>query len=264
MPMLKELFKQEIKQYSFDETGNIKTGFQQIKGSTYYIDENGTRLTGIQKIHGVRYRFNSEGKLTDANFKLIADISYYQGNIDWDALWQSKEIDGVILRIGYSNIMDPKFEEYLQNVKRLNIPYSIYLFSYAHNPEEAIFEANFTVQKIQKYNLKLSLPVYYDIESWRLLNGSESTDDISKETYERIINNYISILNHASISAKVYTGWYYARDRLTQQSRKQVDWIAHYTNGNCGYKEPHSGWQFTSSGTLTGIKGKVDLNIFYF
>ena len=66
-----------------------------------------------------------------------------------------------------------------------------------------------------------------------------------------------------SYEAKVYTGWYYARDRLTAESRKHVDWIAHYTSNSCGYTEPHTGWQFTSTGRVTGIKGDVDLSIFY-
>ena len=70
-------------------------------------------------------------------------------------------------------------------------------------------------------------------------------------------------LNAHDYDAKVYTGWYYARDRLTQESRQYVDWIAHYTKYSCGYKEPHSGWQFTSSGTVKGISGDVDLSIFY-
>ena len=250
--------------YLFDSDGKIETGFQKIGEETYYIDENGKRLTGVQKIHGIRYRFNSDGVMTDSNFKLIADISYYQGTIDWDSLWNSKEIDGVILRLGYSSIQDSKFEEYLSNVKRLNIPYSIYLFSYASDPQEAVFEANFTLEKIRQYNINVSLPIYYDIEGWKYLDGSKNSNSISKETYEQIVNNYISILNQASITAKVYTGLYYARDRLTENTKSQVDWIAHYTTGNCGYKEPHSGWQLTNSGTLPGIKGKVDLSIFYF
>lgn len=250
--------------YLFDTNGVIQTGFQTINGNTYYYNYDGSIATGVQTIHGRRYRFAQDGVLKDVDFKLIADVSYYQQNIDWDTLWNSKQIDGVILRIGYNDVEDRMFATYLANVRRLNIPYGIYLFSYAHNPGEAIFEANATINMLRKYNVQPTYPIYYDIESYRITSMNESSDDISQEAYEGIITNYINTLRMAGYDAKVYTGLNYAMTRFTAAARQYVDWIAHYTTGECGYALPHRGWQFTSQASLPGIQGNVDLSIFYY
>ena len=250
--------------YKFDENGVIQTGFQTINGNTYYYNYDGSMVTGVQKIHGVWYRFNQDGVLREQNFKRLADVSYHQGYIDWDTLWNSGEIDGVILRIGYNGYEDIKFSEYLSNVKRLNIPYGVYLYSYAHNPAEAIFEANATIQMLNRYNVSPDYPIYYDIESYSIPGQNESSDDISKEAYEGMVYNYINRLKAAGYDAKVYTYLNYAMTRFNDNTRSMVDWIAHYTNGDCGYTLPHRGWQYTSSGSLPGITGNVDLNIFYY
>ena len=250
--------------YKFDENGVIETGFQTINGNTYYYNYDGSMVTGVQKIHGIWYRFNPDGVLREQEFKRIVDISYHQGEIDWDTLWNSGEIDGVILRIGYNGYEDIRFKEYLDNVKRLNIPYGIYLYSYAHNPAEAIFEANATVQLLQKYNVDPDYPVYYDIESYDIPSQGESSDDISQTDYEGMVYNYVNRLQAAGYETKVYTYLNYAMTRFNANTRNMVDWIAHYTNGDCGYELPHRGWQYTSSGQLPGISTSVDLNIFYY
>ena len=250
--------------YKFDENGVIQTGFQTINGNTYYYNYDGSIATGVQKIHGVWYRFNQDGVLREQNFKRLADISYHQGNINWDTLWNSGEIDGVILRIGYNGYEDVNFANYLSNVRRLNIPYGIYMFSYAHNPAEAIFEANATIQLLNKYNVSPNYPIYYDIESYSIPSQNESSDDITKEDYERMVYNFINRLKAAGYDAKVYTYLNYAMTRFNDNTRSMVDWIAHYTDGDCGYTLPHRGWQYTSSGNLPGIAGNVDLNIFYY
>ena len=250
--------------YKFDENGVIQTGFQTINGNTYYYNYDGSIATGVQKIHGVWYRFNQDGVLREQNFKRLADISYHQGNIDWDTLWNSNEIDGVILRIGYNGYEDVNFANYLSNVKRLNIPYGIYMYSYAHNPAEAIFEANATIQLLNKYNVNPNYPIYYDIESYSIPSQNESSDDISKEDYEGMVYNFVNRLKAAGYDAKVYTYLNYAMTRFNDNTRSMVDWIAHYTDGDCGYTLPHRGWQYTSSGSLPGIAGNVDLNIFYY
>ena len=250
--------------YKFDENGVIQTGFQTINGNTYYYNYDGSIATGVQKIHGVWYRFNQDGVLREQNFKRLADISYHQGNIDWDTLWNSNEIDGVILRIGYNGYEDVNFANYLSNVKRLNIPYGIYMYSYAHNPAEAIFEANATIQLLNKYNVNPNYPIYYDIERYSIPSQNESSDDISKEDYEGMVYNFVNRLKAAGYDAKVYTYLNYAMTRFNDNTRSMVDWIAHYTDGDCGYTLPHRGWQYTSSGSLPGIAGNVDLNIFYY
>ena len=39
-------------------------------------------------------------------------------------------------------------------------------------------------------------------------------------------------------------------------------WLAHYTD-KTDYQYPYTIWQYTSSGTVNGIAGRVDMNVGY-
>ena len=257
-------YKIDNKWYKFDVDGKLKTGWQTINGKKYYLYADGSRATNISKIAGVRYEFSATGELQHENVRIIADISKYQGNIDWNKLWSSGEIDGVILRVGVTGNIDSYFERNLREVKKLNIPYSIYHFSLAENANEALFEANHFKNWYSKYNLTPSMEVFYDIESWYNNTDGHSSDGISKEVYDQIISTYITELNNAGIVARIYTGKNYALTRLSAAARAYVTWIAEYAT-DCTYPYSYRGWQYTSKARLPGItENTVDLSVFYY
>ncbi|MDD6418724.1 MAG: GH25 family lysozyme, partial [Clostridium sp.] len=246
--------------YTFANDGSLKDGWQTINDKKYYFYSDGSRAKYIAKIAGVRYEFSATGELEHENIKVIADISKHQGYIDWDALWSSGEIDGVILRVGYSLGMDSKFLYNLTEVNRLKIPYSIYHFSIAENAYEAQLEANNLINWYTDNNLKPFMDVFYDIETWK--EGNNSSTYISIADYDAIISTYKSTLNNNGIGMSVYTNKNYAETRLSDYGRAQIGWIAHFAT-YCGYKGTYRGWQYTSKGSLPGISGNVDLSIFY-
>ena len=55
--------------------------------------------------------------------------------------------------------------------------------------------------------------------------------------------------------------WLYNNLDIQNLSKYEV-WLAHYTTST-DYKYPYNIWQYTSSGTVTGINGNVDMNICY-
>ena len=170
---------------------------------------------------------------------------------------------GVILRVGYYNTMDKLFERNINEIKRRNIPYGIYLFSYSTNSSESLIEAEFTNSMIDKYDLKPKLGIYYDIESWN--TKRKSSDNISKETYDSMVSSYInSVSNHVNnnYKVKVYSNRWYAMNRLGSTSKAFVDWVAEY-NKTCKYDASYSMWQYTSKGSVPGIKGNVDISYLY-
>lgn len=237
----------------------LKNGFYEENGNTYYY-ENDKKVTGLKVINGVNHYFSPIGKYLGTNNIKVIDVSYYQGNIDWN-LFVESDCYGVILRIGYYDTLDKKFEEYIKEVKRLNIPYGIYLFSYSTTITGSLKEAAFTNSMISKYNLKPTLGIYYDIESWSSKNGATS-NNITKDMYDKIITNYISeVSNYVKnkYKVKVYTGRWYAYNRLSSYARSYVDWVAEY-NKTCKYYENYSMWQYTSKGSVPGINGNVDIS----
>ena len=249
--------------YHFNDDYALNTGWQVINGKTYYFYADGSKARYIAKIAGVRYEFSANGELQHSNIKVIADVSKHNGVIDWNTLWASGEVDGVIFRIGYSLGMDSMFKNYLSEAKRLNIPYSVYHFSIAENNYEADLEANSLVNWYRETSLSPTMGVFYDIESWYNYEDGHSSDGISIATYDSIISTYKNILNSNGINMSLYTGKNYAETRLSDFGRSQIGWIAHYAS-DCGYQGNYRGWQYTSKGTLPGINGYVDLSIFYY
>ena len=244
--------------YRFNSDGILQSGWQIINGNKYYYNLDGSVVTGVAKIAGIRYLFSSSGVLLNSNVKSYIDVSYAQGQIDWDTLWSSGEIDGVILRIGFGSVfnqLDTWFQYNLAAVKRLNIPYTVYLYSYAENTTEAIWEVDNLVKWINTYgvNITCGLPIYLDIEEF-----GANTSAIAK--YSEVIPSFVLRMNSYGLGAKVYTYANIAR-ALPSDIRNYVDWIALYNTDNT-YEYSWNGWQYTSSGKISGVFTRADLSVF--
>ncbi len=222
---------------------------------------NGTNVLLWQNNGANNQKFKFIRATTDTK---VLDVSYHQGTIDWNKVYNSG-IYGVILRIGYWNTQDSKFEEYINEVKRLDIPYGIYLFSYASTTSGANIEADFTNSIISKYNLKPILGIYYDLEDW-YISADNTSNNLSKNDYDNIARTYInSVTSYVGnkYKVKIYANLNFVNDRFGDYTRSQTDWIARYDASSSGYDGPHSLWQYTSEATLDGIRGYVDMNYLY-
>ena len=249
----------EIKETINEEKSNLKNGFIEEDGSTYYY-ENDNKVTGIKNIDGIDNYFSPSGKHLGTSKIKVVDVSYYQKDIDWEKFKNESDCYGVILRLGYYETLDKKFIRNLNELKRLNIPYGIYLFSYSTTLSGAKKEANFTNNMISTYDITPTLGIYYDIESWNTKNSS--SNEISKDMYDKIVLEYVNTVNNyngGKYKVKVYSGRWYAMNKLGYAAKNQVDWVAEY-NSTCKYDGAYSMWQYTSNGSVPGIEGRVDIS----
>ena len=186
------------------------------------------------------------------------DVSYHNGTIDWKRVKQS-EVEYAIIRCGYGtndkNQDDKKWEENVKGCIDNNIPYGVYLYSYADTVEKASSEADHAIRLLQ--GKKLKYPVYYDLEEDKL------RDKISKQTIADIAQTFCD-----KLSAKGYTvGIYANKDWFTNYltDSRFNNWtkrVAQY-NTVCNYKGKYDMWQCSSTGRVPGISGNVDLNYSY-
>ena len=183
--------------YNFDETTGILQGFKYENGKTYYYNPDGTQAKGVQYMANKFWKFN---ELTGEFEKFVRqirviDISSHNGNIDWQAVKNSNMVDAVILRLGYSvGYIDSSFIRNKTELERLGIPYSVYLFSYAENANEALMESNFLINAIRNHNVNIAsniFGIYYDLEDWIIKSTGENSYDISKDTYGQMITTFI-------------------------------------------------------------------------
>lgn len=238
----------------FNIISNCNNLYMNVENDKAYNGAN-INMLGKNDSNSQKFKF-----IKSKNETIVIDVSSHQGNIDWNKVSNSG-VYGVILRIGYWETLDNKFSEYINEVKRLGLPYGIYIFSYASTVNGANIEANFTNKIIDQYSLNPTLGIYYDLEDWYIASNNNASM-LSKTDYDNIINTYInSVSKHVNNKYDVglYASTFYIRDRFSENVKKYVKWVADY-RGFCGYEGPHFLWQYTSSGVIDGINGVVDLS----
>lgn len=204
------------------------------------------------------------------------DVSAAQGQIDWEKV-KAGGVDFVILRLGYgSGGTDKKFSENVSACKRLGIKFGVYLYSYAWDAATAREEAQWTLSVLRSNNISpadLALPVYYDLENQDPSTGKPAGVD-NKNNYREITggpstfaamaNAYCGTLVDSGYMSGVYANlrWWnnYLTDSVTFDQYER--WVAQY-NSSCDYAGSHSLWQYSSSGSVDGIAGRVDVNYMF-
>jgi GH25 family lysozyme M1 (1,4-beta-N-acetylmuramidase) len=186
------------------------------------------------------------------------DVSYHNGTIDWKRVKQS-EVEYAIIRCGYGsndkNQDDKKWEENVKGCIDNNIPYGVYLYSYADTVEKASSEADHAIRLLQ--GKKLKYPVYYDLEEDKL------RDKISKQTIADIAQTFCDKLSAKGYTVGIYANKDWFTNYLTDSRfNNWTKWVAQY-NTVCNYKGKYDMWQCSSTGRVPGISGNVDLNYSY-
>ena len=258
------------RQYKFNDTTGYLEGFKKENGKLYYYNPDGTQAKGVEYMMDRFWKFNTD---TGAFEKIVRqirviDVSHNNGDIDWEKVKASKMVDAVVLRIGFGiGYEDNKFEYNKSELDRLGIPYTVYLFSYAENKNEALKESNSLISIFKKYKANVAtniFSIYYDLEDWYIRSTGENSNGISKSTYGEMITEFIqNTEKNLKIRTRVYASPSFIEARFPDYVKNYVTWIADW-RGYLGYDGPHEGWQYSSTGSIPGIKGDVDLNYFYY
>ena len=246
--------------YAYDEKGavnNIELPFHNIINTTERI--------GWAYIDGQKYFFDNKGNIAgNMPSKKVIDVSSYNGNIDWNTVKQYGDVDGAILRIAaHPNgeyIEDVQFANNLAACRRLKIPFGVYIYDYSNSENDALNEAKFVIDILQKYNVtpdELGYPVYFDLER----------TTITKEQNIANMNAFISEMNAKGYTTNVYSYRAMLNSSLNDKAiLSNVSWMAAYTD-TIGWENPYYkgkfGWQYTSSGSIPGISGNVDISCWY-
>lgn len=197
--------------------------------------------------------------------KNVIDLSQFNTPEDW--LKVKESVDAAVIRLGYRGAhtgtitYDPKFQEFASACKRHGIPLMIYFFPCSISSEEARQEAKFIISAAKK--LDLCGQIWLDSELV-YQDRSGRADNLSKERRTRYLNVIMKDLRAAGYDCGVYasTAWFRANlidEELGDCRRWVADW-----NDKCSYTAHRIDmWQYTSKGTVPGIKGRVDLSECY-
>ena len=184
------------------------------------------------------------------------DVSKWQGNIDWNRV-KASGVDFAILRAGYGSVSSQKdvtFEDNYQNAKAAGIPVGAYHYSYAKDVAGAKKEAQTFLEWIK--GKQFEYPVVLDIEE-------SATYNLGRNTVSEIIKTFCSIVEAAGYYVSVYTNKNWLDHVVSDEVKSKYDtWLAQWTS-TPSYIGPYGMWQYTSSGVVDGISGRVDMDIAY-
>lgn len=190
------------------------------------------------------------------------DVSAHQGNINWDAV-KASGIDFAIIRISYGqNSVDSKAIRNIEECIRVGMPFGVYTYSYALNINNAINEANLVIKTLAPYKDKVRFPVIIDMEDadgYKRKHGMSSNDVLVS-----ICEKECLMFEEAGYYAAIYASKSWFDTKLNSSRLNRFDkWIAWWNKGASFDKNIYGLWQYTSSGSVNGISGNVDMNEAY-
>ena len=185
------------------------------------------------------------------------DVSHHQKQIDW-AKVKASGIDYAIIRCGYGQDVtlqdDIQWKANADGCTAQGIPFGVYLYSYATTVEGAKGEADHVLRMIEGYDLQY--PVYYDIEY-------DKQKDLSAKELGQIASAFAKKIEDAGYQVGIYASYSWFENYLTDSVFDQWErWVARY-NTYCGYSKSYSMWQYSSTGTVSGIDSTINVDMDY-
>lgn len=182
----------------------------------------------------------------------IIDVSTWQGNIDWSKV-KADGVQGAIIRAGFGNVAsqkDNKFERNYTNAKAVGMPIGAYWYSYATSVADAKKEAEVCLSILK--GKQFEYPIYYDLED-------PSMTGCGKSVLTQIATTFCETLENAGYYVGIYSNPNWLKNYLDYNTvKKYTLWLAHWGVSEPSYK--CGLWQYSSSGSVSGISGRVDMN----
>ena len=191
------------------------------------------------------------------------DVSAYQEEVDWEQVKESG-VEFVIIRVGYRGSQkgvlfeDSCAQSHYQGARAAGLKVGGYFFSQAITPEEAVEEAEFAMEITKDW--ELDMPLAYD---WEIIGPEERTKVVDARLLTDISKAFCRRVEDAGLETMVYFN--------PEQSDKQMYleeltefgfWLAMYTD-HMDYEYKVDMWQYTCTGSVPGISGNTDINLFF-
>ena len=216
----------------------------------------------LKEENGYKYYEEKEEGVSSA---IGIDVSEFQGEIDWNVVKESG-IEFAIIRLGYRGygaegrlVLDERFEQNIKGAQAAGLKTGVYFFSQAVSDKEAKEEAEFVLQTLE--GRKLELPVVFDTEE--IKGDTARTDENTREQFTDNCIIFCDRIEEAGYETMIYANMKWMAFTLYMEELTGYDiWYADYEN-TPQWPYDFSVWQYSESGSVPGIEGAVDLNVWF-
>lgn len=193
---------------------------------------------------------------------LGVDVSVHQDDIDWAKVRKSG-IDFAMIRLGFRGYgtgeaqLDENYIQNIEGARAAGLNAGVYFFSQAVTVDEAIEEAKLVIDSLD--GLDINYPVVYD---WEIIyDDTARTDNVPVDVLTDCCVAFCEAIADAGYTPMIYQNKKTTMFKLDLERLTDYDfWLAEY-NSEPTYYYDFTMWQYTSEGSVPGIKGDVDLNI---
>jgi len=190
------------------------------------------------------------------------DVSFWQGDIDWQQVADSG-IEFAIIRLAWRGseqglmFADEYAQANYQGATAAGIKVGGYFFSQAINPEEAVEEAQFALDMVKDWDIQM--PIIFD---WEYIDDVSRTANVDGETLTACTKAFCDTISGAGYESMVYFNPEQAWRKLNLEELVGYEfWLAMYDSTMVYPYKIHM-WQYTDQGSVPGIHGPVDLNVY--
>lgn len=186
------------------------------------------------------------------------DVSYYQGTITWSSVKSAGKKFAMVRVSDGTGFLDPKFATNWKNAKAAGVVVGAYQFF--EPSQDPTSQADLVVSQLKSvgYNASTDIAPVIDVE----ITGGQSSSTVASR-----VNTWLSrIKSKLGGTPILYTspGFWSSIGNPTPNPKPNL-WDAHWTSG-CPTIPPNWStwkfWQYSSSGSVSGISGAVDLDEF--
>lgn len=195
------------------------------------------------------------------------DISYHQGVVNIKQV-RDAGYKRIGIRAGYGkNNVDQKYIANAQACYNLGVDVVLYWFSYAYNTAMAAAEAAYAVAQAKKF--WKCCPIAFDFEYDSVNYARKNGVNVTKQLATDMAIAFLQEIKAAGYVPVIYTNRdyeknYFDMQKIAKEVGKVYIWYARYTATlSASEADAADIWQYTSSGRITGVAGKVDMNRFY-
>ncbi len=191
------------------------------------------------------------------------DVSVWQGEIDWKKV-KAAGVEFAMIRVGWRGseqgvlATDSYAKANYAGATAAGVKVGAYFFSQAVSVKEAVEEANYLLKIIKDW--KVDMPIVFD---WEPVDGGSRTANMNARTLTDCAKAFCDTIAAAGYTPMIYFNVDQSFNSIYLRELTEYRfWLAQY-NTVLNYPYKIDMWQYTETGSVPGIKGNVDINLYF-